>query len=181
MHACSVPFGHNRQNVAELIQRHKQHPDQVADAMVPEHVSLSPNPRAALYKNRSLIQIIIETGNTAAVDAYHEMLAAPPWAVYRLRRIYTAKGKADRLLQQAAMFAGAAEPRAELIALVAALETALEESRGMSYLYREHRTDTFPTYEEFLTAAPAVVPTKARCGLEWFDAKWNQETLFPSP
>jgi hypothetical protein len=52
--------------------------------------------------------------------------------------------------------------------------------RGITYLYREHCAGTFPTREEFLVAAPAVVETKARYALDWFDNKWNapQGSLF---
>jgi hypothetical protein len=52
--------------------------------------------------------------------------------------------------------------------------------RGITYLYRENCGDTFPTREEFLVAAPAVVATKARHGLDWFDNKCDapQGSLF---
>jgi hypothetical protein len=49
----------------DAIERHQDHPDQVADAMAMEHMSLALNPRGTLYKSRSLIQITLEAGNEA--------------------------------------------------------------------------------------------------------------------
>jgi hypothetical protein len=50
---------------------------------------------------------------------------------------------------------------------------AVEELRGIPYVWHERRSETdFPTREEFITIAPAVVETKARYGLDWFDGRW---------
>ena len=40
---------------------------------------------------------------------------------------------------------------------------------------------SYPTREEFLVAAPAVVESKVRYGLEWFEEQWNRrhQELFP--
>jgi hypothetical protein len=51
---------------------------------------------------------------------------------------------------------------------------AVEELRGIPYVWHERRSETdFPTREEFLTIAPAAVETKARYGLDWFDGRWS--------
>lgn len=57
----------------------------------------------------------------------------------------------------------------------------VETHRGISYLYRESCGATYPTREEFLVVAPAVVDNKARYGLDWFDELWDsrQQPLFP--
>jgi hypothetical protein len=39
----------------DAIDRHLEHPEQVADALVIEHMSMALNPRGTLYKGRSLI------------------------------------------------------------------------------------------------------------------------------
>jgi hypothetical protein len=54
----------------KAISRHKEHPQSVGDALMLEHVSLALNPRATLYRDRSLIQITIESGNQLALAAY---------------------------------------------------------------------------------------------------------------
>lgn len=54
------------------------------------------------------------------------------------------------------------------------------EQRGITYFYRKRCELTYPTREEFLVAAPAVVEAKARYGVEWFEEKWyaSQKSLF---
>jgi hypothetical protein len=53
--------------------------------------------------------------------------------------------------------------------------------RGITYVYRHRCGTTLPTREEFFVAAPGVVETKARYGLEWFEQRWEQpqRSLFP--
>ena len=75
--------------------RHQEHREQVGDALMLEYVSLALNPRATLYRDRSLIQITIQSGNRPALEAYERKLANQPWAVYRVRQIYSKKGKAE--------------------------------------------------------------------------------------
>jgi hypothetical protein len=53
--------------------------------------------------------------------------------------------------------------------------------RDIRYVYRQRCATRYPTREEFLVATPAVVESKARYGLEWFEEQWNrrQQELFP--
>ena len=88
----------------EGLQRHRLHPEQVGDAMAMEHVSLALNPRATLYKKHSLIEIATATGNEEAVTRYHHRIDSGRWAIYRVRRIYSAKGRADRAVENIASF-----------------------------------------------------------------------------
>ena len=76
------------------------------------------------------------------------------------------------------VFAGAVEARAHLAAIAATLGLPFEEQRGIPYVWRHRRSETeFPTREEFWTIAPAIVESKARGGLAWFDAKWSDEQM----
>jgi hypothetical protein len=178
------PFACNRQNAAELIERHREHPEQVAEAMVLEHVSLAMNPRGTLYKTRSLIEITQAAGNTSATAAYEERLSTAPWALYRVRRIYhadkkipTKKGQADRAVERLAVLSRDSAHTA-LLRLAGRLQAQLVTHRGIDYAYQEHKGDTYPTREHFYVTAPAVVETKARYGIEWFNGKWDQQSLF---
>ncbi len=74
----------------EALARHREHPEQVAEAMLLEHLSLSMNPRGTLYRNQSLIQITDASGNHLATDAYRQRLSRARWDVYRVRRVYFA-------------------------------------------------------------------------------------------
>jgi hypothetical protein len=175
----------------DAIARQLEHPEQVADAMMLEHVSLSLNPRGTLYRNRSLIEITDANGNHIATESYRRKLDGSPWAVYRVRRLYYArkdksgreqadkKGVAYRAVERVTddLARGAAVNHLHTLA-ISLNEVAVR--RGITYLYRERCGATFPTREEFLVAAPAVVETKARYGLDWFDNKWDapQGSLF---
>lgn len=156
----------------EAVARHLEHPDQVADAMALEHVSLALNPRGALYKTGSLIQITMSGQNQAAIEAYRRKIDSEKWAIYRVRRIYSAKGRADRAVEKIKVFDREAEAKLELNRLSDGLGIAVEASDGFSYVSREHRADEYPTREDFLTIAPARVETKARYGLPWFEQRW---------
>jgi hypothetical protein len=84
----------------DALHRHQQHPEQVADAMMLEYVSLSLNPRGTLYRNQSLIEITRASGNYLAAESYEQKLDRAPWAIYRVRRIYhAAKAKDGSLLK----------------------------------------------------------------------------------
>ena len=158
----------------DAIERQREHPRQVGDAMRIEHLSLALNPRGTIYKGRSLIQITVEAGNDVAVEMYRKSIESEPWALYRVRRIYSGKGKADRAVEKLHVFEGPAEARMAFNTISASSGFAVEELRGIPYVWHECRSETdFPTREEFITIAPAAVETKARYGLEWFDGRWS--------
>ena len=96
------------------LERHREHPEAVADAMLLEHLSLALNPRATLYRDRSLIQITRDDRNQKATDGYESCLAALPWAIYRVRRIYSGLGKADRAVERLTTSASPTEAAAAL-------------------------------------------------------------------
>lgn len=158
------------------LARHREHPEQVAHAMMLEHVSLALNPRATLYPDRSLIEITDASGNRLAMDSFRRDLERSQWAVYRVRRLYLA-GK-DNAGRVCAVKKGTAYRAVERFSEDLAMSAALDhlrglatpddevlEQRGITYVYRKRCALSFPTREEFLVAAPAVVEPKARYGL----------------
>lgn len=156
------------------LERHRLHADQVGDAMAMEHVSLALNPRGTLYKKHSLIEITSASGNDAAVARYVHRLDSGSWSVYRVRRIYSAKGRADRAVENLAVFRDRKSAESNLQLLAADRGIAVERLRGIPYAWQERRSETqFPTREDFLTVAPAAVDDKARYGLAWFEQKWT--------
>jgi hypothetical protein len=156
------------------LERHREHPDAVAEAMMLEHLSLALNPRATLYRDRSLIQITRDDGNQKALTQYESRLASLPWAIYRVRRIYSGPGKADRAVERQAVYASHGAATEALRHSAAGGKGELTELRGMLYVYIERRSSAvFPCREEYLVAAPAVVEDKARHGLAHFEVKWR--------
>lgn len=187
--ACTFcPFNTLQQ---DALLRHKQHPEQIAEAMLLEHVSLSLNPRGTLYRKQSLIEITDTSGNHIAIHSFRHMLDTTPWTVYRVRRIYAAgkdsndrpcstrKGTVLRAVERLTPNLRREEALTRLLRL-GAKDDAIEVRRGITYLYRRRPEIRYPTREEFLVASPAVVETKARYGLEWFEQQWDnrQGSLF---
>ena len=176
----------------DALRRHQQHPEQVSDAMLLEYVSLALNPRGTLYRNQSLIEITRANGNLRASTSYEGKLETMPWAVYRIRRIYHAakatdgtlieskKGTAIRAVERLTEEIDRTAALAHLQSLIAPTDETVV-LREIRYVYRQRCAATYPTREEFLVAAPAVVASKARFGLEWFEEQWNQrqQELFP--
>jgi hypothetical protein len=166
---------------ADAVQRHKNHPGQVAEALVMEHTSLAFNPRGTLYKNKSLLELCRANGNEMAIQMYFETLEKLEWAMFRVRRIYHAKkddpakkGNADRAVEKLALGPGYAQVRELLLAQPGEYKVL----RGLPYKWIETRSETeFPTREEFFTIAPATVETKARYGIPKFDVKWEPQGL----
>jgi hypothetical protein len=142
--------------------------------MLLEHLSLALNPRATLYRDRSLIQITRDEGNLRAAERYESRLASLPWAIYRVRRIYSAPGKADRAVERQAVYGSQAAATDAVRGRALKDGAELTELRGILYGFIEHRSESvFPCREEYIVAAPAVVEDKARHGLSHFEVKWR--------
>jgi hypothetical protein len=175
----------------DALARHREHPEQVADAMLLEHVSLSLNPRGTLYRDQGLIEIAEACGNQPASAYFRQRLERQSWTVYRVRRLYragkdkhgnpspTKKGNAIRAVERLAPDTDRAAAIENLRSL-AEPDSEIVELRSIRYVYRERCGASYPTREEFLVAAPAVVEAKARYGLEWFERQWQspQPSLF---
>ena len=153
---------------------------QVADALELELVSITLNPRGTLYKDSTLLRSTIASGNHEAMQIFQKKLAAQPWVVYRVRRVYAAKedksgrelpdrkGNAKRAVEHSS--APVSRSRRKLSFSERPTHSVLHsEKQGVIYLYLQKTGDTFPTREEYFVAGPAVVEEKARYGLEWFE------------
>jgi hypothetical protein len=154
------------------IARMRQFPEQVAEALLLEHQSLSLNPRGTLYRDRTLLSIVTGNHHTEALRLFRMRLEAAEYALYRVRRIYKAPGHADRAVEK--LMTGS---RAEMIACFEQMSSQLEAhvENDISYGYvREREPDRYPAVEEFFVVAPAAVESKTRYGFEWFEAKWRE-------
>lgn len=136
----------------DILARYRQFPEDAAEALFLEHISLAFNPNMKLYASRSLLSVLEREGNTTALGLFRQKLDASPWAVYRVRRIVWAKGTADRSVTR--LFAGTRREASEC------LETMGGPTGGRIELLA--RGSTYPTREEMLVVAPAVVGDKER-------------------
>jgi hypothetical protein len=176
----------------DLITRQKQFPQQTAQAMFTERLSLAMNQRGQLYKNEPLYQIVANSGNDEALAHFNLLLRESAWAVYRVRRIYNAKaiyeqnggrkrligrdsakkGTAERCVEQLSSHANAEDAIRRLSELALENSVKLSQAHGLWYAKVGECEATYPTSEEFFVAAPARVETKARYGVGKFDSKW---------
>lgn len=154
--------------------RHLEHPAQVAHSLLVEHLSLSMNFRGTLFASRSLREITEQAGNTEALGAFELKLATLPWAIYKVRRIYTAKGSAYREVKRQET-GSRADMLARLAGKLMEPGTVRRDHHGITYAYQHEReVDVYPARESFFVAAPALVQDKSRYGDEWFERRWNQ-------
>jgi hypothetical protein len=96
--ACSFcPFcAEATKGEPDAVRRWEESPEDTAKGMLVEYNSLCFNPRGHLYRDRALQDVVNRIGVTAAQEAFARKLEEIPWALYRVRRIYTKKGKAMR-------------------------------------------------------------------------------------
>ena len=179
------PFACNLANMEDLAERHRNHPVQVGAALMMEQVALAMNPRQPLYGKKALVDIVTNAGNAAAVADFQRRLDETAWALYRVRRIAypgkklrkdgkLKKGVVRRAVERLADFRSRPEALAALVSAAGGLP--LSELRGIPYVERTARSPVLPSREEFLTIAPATVPTKSQFGIPDFDKKWASIT-----
>ncbi len=158
----------------DALERMRNFPDRVADALMLEHQSLCLNPRGTLYRDETLFSVVMRDGNFAALRLFAERLAVSEYAIYRVRRIYKKKGKADRAVEKLC-----ADTRAAMLtclqSLISSRQLSAREEHNITYAYvREREAQKYPACEEFYVAAPAAIESKTRYGFEWFEARWAQ-------
>lgn len=150
-------------------------PEQTAHGLMVEHNSLSFNPRGHLYRDIAMIDVIRARNVVPVIEAFERRLNTMEWGFYKVRRIYTAKGKAIRCVELL------------LIGTRAGMESHLDErvgeefrdavltQRGIRYAMFERRVpDTYPTREGFYVAAPRFMATKLRGPIEKFNERWEK-------
>lgn len=179
---CPFALGSRDGREATLV-RYEQHPDVAARALLMETVAVALNPAQGLMANRRLVDELASAGASAAIAAHTELLNSAEYAVYRVRRIYRAhqgdptrkSPRTDRSVRRIA-----SGPRADMEALVRSyreLGCELDVSDpAAERAYRRRRGDRYPTVEEFVVAAPAVVDDKQ---LPRFEQWWTEHTGEP--
>ncbi|MFJ5121921.1 hypothetical protein [Kitasatospora sp. NPDC088548] len=190
-------FPESADSLPAHLGRLREYPELAAAVLVMERVAMSLNPNSTLFKNRSLLGLIEEDDNAAALAQFERELTSGESAVYDVRRIVfprrttwcrerhgkscrtpgadcrdpEAKGVAWRSVRQ--VFVGSPDAAAaRLHASAAERGRPVTTKDGISRVQYAERGRLYPTYEGFLVAAPAVVRDKQRAGFEqaWDDA-----------
>lgn len=161
------------------LSRLVSHKRGAVEALLLERMSLSLNPRGQLYRNSALIDIIHRRLDDARFSellaCYDAELAKTDWALYRVRRKYTKKGKAARAVERLQVGS-----QAEMLDRLAPIAGERVERRDIQYVYQLHRGSVYPAYEEFHTVGPALVNDKTRYGFDHFNERWNPDEINPN-
>jgi hypothetical protein len=156
-HVCPFTGGN-----PETLARFRRYPDRAADALLIEHLCLALNPRGSLYRDGETLRSAVEAdGNAAATGAFARLLESCLWAVYHVRRIYRAKGVADRSVKK--LHVGGYAAMTTLLTLEGRRRgrEAVESVQG-SYrvTLRTPEEGVYPAVDEFLVLAPALADDK---------------------
>lgn len=173
--ACSFcPFCREASKGEEAaVLRWRLAPEQTAHGLLVEFNSLCFNPRGHLFKLGSMLEVVQRRNVSEVLQIFESKLSLMTWAVYRVRRIYSRKGKAIRCVER--LETGS---RQDMIAGVRSKirnsETLeLVQSRGINYAVFQGRPEVYPACEGFYVAAPAFVGTKVRGPIEKFNERWD--------
>lgn len=193
--ACvGCPFDAESSKCTERgVARKKEHPQEVADALLFEYASLCLNSRGALYVKKSLQTVVFSTEQLEAMRLFERMLDGMEFSLFEVKRIYTKKGSASRSvvrvatgtrLQMAALF----QEHADRLGL------SVRTLHGINYGMFAEPTYTperivpgkgkrtrrikpeviFPAVEGFIVVAPARVNQKVRGSFEKFEKRFAQ-------
>lgn len=174
----NCPFcGEASKGEPDAVRRWEESPEDTAKGMLVEYNSLCFNPRGHLYRDRALQDVVKRVGVTAAQEAFEKKLAEVQWAVYRVRRIYTKKGKAMRYVERLTL--PQTRPFAE-----ASIRGILERDcppvevktmRGIEYhFFARREPDVYPTREGYFVVAPAFMEDKLRGKPAVFNERWER-------
>lgn len=155
----------------DSLERWREEARGAAESMFTEHIALCINPRNTLFRKGSMYSFVEADGNEEALAHFYQKLETTTYGLYEVRRLYYAKGKADRAVEKLAQGTREEMDR-EWEARSAGL--TLREEHGIGYAYvQEREPDTYPAFEHFFVVAPDEVETKTRYGFEKFNAKWE--------
>lgn len=173
---CSFcPF----QSKDAAIARYHAQPKAGAFALWMGGLALALNPRMHLFGSGTVYDVCVEGGCKEALELYHERLEAEFYALYRVRRIYTANGTTKRTTVNArrSVETVAQGSRAlmevELLRLAAAEEAGWSISGGWLRYYRHHKGEGYPAIEEFFVVCPDAIKDKCQ-HIARFESQWRE-------
>jgi len=155
-----------------LMERYRAEPAAGALAVVMERMAMRFNPMAGRLFGTVAVEDLVRAAGLDDVVALADAEFAGAWAAYRVRRIRHQKARVWRSVR-----IEATGTRTEMEAQVrSAAEEAggeLDAGDGVERWWIHRAADSFPTWEEFVVAAPVGVEDKERPG---FQEAWGAVT-----
>lgn len=155
-----------------LMDRYRREPAAGALAVRLERVARRLNPAARLFGTVAVEDLVRQAQVDEAISLAEATEEHEPWAVWRVRRIVWAKGRAWRSVEKVEVGS-----RGACIAEVGRLGlrsgATVRADDGIERWWLHERGPAFPTTEEFYVAGPAIVGNKAR---PTFESRWDEVT-----
>jgi hypothetical protein len=180
--ACSFcPFcAEASKGEKDAVIRWEESPEDAAKGLLVEYNSLCFNPRGHLYRDRAMQDVITRLDIYTVLQAFNQMLEEIPWALYRVRRIYTKKGKAMRYVEK--ISDGSPAYTGIRSIMMSSLETIRDREglecmtlRDIRYvMFATREADVYPTREGYYVVAPAFMDDKLRGKPEKFNERWER-------
>ncbi|BAU15925.1 hypothetical protein LEP3755_64910 (plasmid) [Leptolyngbya sp. NIES-3755] len=174
--ACAYcPF--QQKNAA--IERYYRDPKAGGFALLMELNALAFNPRMHLFSSGTAYDLIVESGNLAAIAELKCLLDRTEWAIYHIQRIYKQligkNGKpyvnADRKVEIIAQ-GQKSEMEGNLEATAQEQNAAIEELYGKRFYIHRRSEGCYPAFEEFYVVAPRLAKDKCR-NSKAFGQQWS--------
>ncbi|WP_157171033.1 hypothetical protein [Nocardia araoensis] len=154
----------------EQLARFHAAPAEAYKHVVDEYVAVALNRNSGLFgPGRSLTDRLRRDGAHHVLALAEAQLDRCRWAVYRVRRCYTAPARAWRAVDTVAH--GRRTETVEILHRIAAtLQVPCDLDGDHTRVWLTEPATTYPRLEEFFVAAPDGVMHKQRAG---FDARWH--------
>lgn len=168
------PFQSRKAAIARFLEQ----PKAGAFALWIGGLAMALNPRMHLFSSGTVYDICVEGGCSESLKLYQDRLEREEFALYRVRRIYTANGTTARTTVNARRNVETVDrgTQAQMEALLWSNATLkgldVETSGGWSRYYVHRKGEGYPTIEEFFVVCPGAIKDKCQC-LSKFEQDWS--------
>ncbi|MET7772022.1 hypothetical protein [Nocardia sp. NPDC005366] len=157
-------------NWPDQLARYRTYPEEAFKHLVDEYCTLALNHRSGLFgPGKSLRDRLRADGAVEVHVLADAAMDVCEWAVYRVRRCYSARAQAWRAVEVAYRAERAAAERF-VFELADSLGIAVRVDGEHSRLWLTVQTQDYPRLEEFFVAAPNTIIPKKRPG---FETRWG--------
>lgn len=154
----------------DQLARYRAYPEEAFKHLVDEYCALALNHRSGLFGPGKSLRDRLQSDGAYEVHALAEAaMDACEWAVYRVRRCYSARAKAWRAVEVTHRADRAGAERF-VLDLADSLGIAVRTDGEHSRLWLTVEADSYPRLEEFFVAAPNTTHPKKRSG---FETRWG--------
>jgi hypothetical protein len=167
------------QSKEAAIARYHAQPKAGAFALWIGGLALALNPRMHLFGSGTVYDLCVEGGCKESLELYRQRLDAESYALYRVRRIYTANGTTKRTTVNARRsvetIARGSRAMLEVKLIKLAKAEGIEWCMAGDWIryYRHHKGEDYPAIEEFFVVCPDAIKDKCQ-HIARFESSWRE-------